>query len=142
MNYVEDLLLSKDETIEMLQVAENVLRKANRFGNVGTEMPMCILDGLEFKNLSVGTRCAAATGFVVVGPEGKIRACNHSPIKLVDYTQIENLKTNSYWKIFTQKDFLPDACAECNLTNACDGGCREAAHIYRDSICGMDPIFD
>jgi len=141
MFYIDDLLLSKEETIKMLGIAEKVLVKANRYGNVGTEMPMCILTGMEFKNLSVGTRCAAATGFVVLGPEGKARTCNHSPLKLVHYSEIEKLKINNYWQKFTQKDFLPEDCEDCKLNYACDGGCREAAHIFRGCVNGLDPIF-
>ena len=67
-------------TVQMLIIAENVLRKSNRYGNVGTELPFCLIKDLKFTNLTVGTRCAAATGFFVVGPEGKIRTCNHSPV--------------------------------------------------------------
>lgn len=141
MSHTQELLLDQDETIEMLLIAEDVLKKANRFGSVGTELPICLIKNLEFIHLSVGTRCAAGVGFFVVGPEGRIRTCNHSPIQLDSFEQIERLKTDKYWQTFTQKRYLPNNCFDCNLTNCCDGGCREAAHIYTGNLQGDDPIF-
>ncbi len=140
MFHTKELLLNKEETVQMLIIAENVLRKSNRYGNVGTELPFCLIKDLKFTNLTVGTRCAAATGFFVVGPEGKIRTCNHSPVQLFSFTNIENLKKDKYWQSFTQKNYLPENCNNCKLTNMCDGGCREAAHLHNGSIFGDDPV--
>jgi radical SAM protein with 4Fe4S-binding SPASM domain len=142
MAYAEDLLLNKDETLEMIRIAEDVLKKANRFGSVGTELPICLIKDLELTHLTVGTQCAAAINFFVVGPEGRIRTCNHSPIQLDSYKTIDNLKTNSYWRQFTQKTYLPDYCVQCSLNYRCDGGCREAAHIYTGNLCGEDPLLN
>ena len=140
MDYAEDLLLNKDETLEMLHVAEAVLKKANRFGSVGTELPICLIKDLELTHLTVGTQCAAAINFFVVGPEGRVRTCNHSPIQLDNYKAIDNLKTNAYWRLFTQKTYLPAFCVQCSLNYRCDGGCREAAHIYTGCLDGEDPL--
>ncbi len=137
----DELFLNKEETREMLSIAEEVLRKANRFGSVGTELPMCLINDMKFENLSVGTRCSAAVGFFVVGPEGRIRVCNHSPVQLFHYTEIDKVKTDDYWKTFVFKRFLPENCLHCNLNLLCDGGCREAAHIYNNHFKSEDPLF-
>jgi radical SAM protein with 4Fe4S-binding SPASM domain len=141
MLHVNELFLNSEETIQMLVSAENVLKKANRFGTVGTEMPLCLLKDLKFTNLNIGTRCSAATGFFVVGPEGFIRTCNHSPVKLVHFSELQKLKTHSYWKSFTLKDYIPDDCSGCGQLSKCDGGCREAAHVFNGNICALDPVF-
>ena len=141
MSYVDELLLNKEETIEMLKIANEVLVKANRFGSVGTELPICLVKDLDLANLTVGTRCSAGIDFFVVGPEGLIRTCNHSPVQLEHYTEIESLKLNKYWKQFTQKDYLPENCTDCSLTYRCDGGCREAAHLFTGNLKGDDPLF-
>lgn len=141
MEYTQELFLNSEETVEILDIAEEVLKRANRFGNVGTELPLCILKNKKYNNLKVGTRCAAAIGFFVVGPEGKIRTCNHSPNKLAHFTEIEQVKNSSYWRKFTQKDYLPVNCKQCTQTNQCDGGCREAAHVFSESPSDDDPIF-
>jgi radical SAM protein with 4Fe4S-binding SPASM domain len=141
MTYADELLLDKNDVIEMLQIADDVLVKANRKGSTGTEIPICLLKGLQLKNLKVGTRCSAAIDFFVVGPEGMVRTCNHSSKMLEHFTNIESLKNNEYWKIFTQKNYLPAMCKNCNYTYCCDGGCREAAHMFSGSLNACDPIF-
>lgn len=141
LDYASELLLSKEEIVEMLDIAEEILRKARRFGSVGTELPKCIVDTTKYTNLKVSTKCSAAINFFVIGPSGLIRTCNHSPVELCHFSQYETLKSNNYWKKFTQKDYLPLACTDCSHTQSCDGGCREAAHVYCGKVEDQDPIF-
>jgi radical SAM protein with 4Fe4S-binding SPASM domain len=140
ITYADELTLSIDQIREMLDTAEEVLKTANRYGSVGTELPKCIIDASRYKHLSVGTRCSAALSFFVVGPEGNIRACNHSPIRLEHIREIEKLKDNPYWKKFVFKEYLPEACSACPEMFNCDGGCREAAHIVGGGIDSIDPV--
>jgi radical SAM protein with 4Fe4S-binding SPASM domain len=37
------------------------------------------------------------------------------------------------------KDYLPKACSGCGQMAACDGGCREAAHICGGGLESLDP---
>jgi radical SAM protein with 4Fe4S-binding SPASM domain len=140
MSYIDDLSLNKEEVIRMLVIADDVLTKSNRTGSTGTEIPVCLLKDLNLKSLKVGNRCSAAIEFFVIGPDGYIRTCNHSSNQLEHYTNIEQLANNEYWKIFTQKNYLPEVCKNCSLTNCCDGGCREAAKMFRGSINSSDPV--
>ncbi|HBS87107.1 MAG: hypothetical protein A2W91_02725 [Bacteroidetes bacterium GWF2_38_335] len=142
LEYLSELMLNEKEIIEALETAENVLVKANRKGSVGTELPRCIIFGKKFVNLRVGTMCSAAREFFVVGPEGNIRTCNHSPRQLNHISDIENLKHNDYWKHFVFKEYHPEMCKECGLLFNCDGGCREAAHVYRGKLICNDPVFE
>lgn len=143
LKYAKELLLSKEEINEMLDIAEEVLRRANRSGHVGTELPKCIInDHDKYEKLKVSTKCSAAVNFFVIGPSGFIRTCNHSPVELCHYSDFETLRSNPYWKRFTQKDYYPSACIECTMISACDGGCREAAHVYCGEVDSHDPIFE
>lgn len=142
MTHANELLLDKSDTISMLQIADEVLTKAGRFGSTGTEIPICLLKNLKFTNLRVGTRCSAAIEFFVIGPDGWVRTCNHSAKQLTHFTNIESLPQNDYWKLFTQKSYLPSMCNDCSLTGKCDGGCREAAYMVNGRIDGPDPIFN
>lgn len=138
-----ELLLSAEETNEMLDVAEEVLSKANRFGHVGTELPLCIIKNPEkYKHLQVSSSCAACKGFFIVDPSGYIKACNHSPKRICHYSKIDTIEKNEYWKIFKNKDYMPEMCIGCDKTSICDGGCREAAHVFYGSIKDKDPVFD
>ncbi|OFY31977.1 MAG: hypothetical protein A2275_14345 [Bacteroidetes bacterium RIFOXYA12_FULL_35_11] len=101
IKYAKELMLEKKDVVEMLDIAEEVLQTANRKGSVGTELPKCIIpEDRNYKQLSIGTRCSAAIEFFVVGPSGYIRTCNHSPIEMNHYTEIEKIKDHPYWKKF------------------------------------------
>ncbi len=135
-----DWVLNAAEVLQMLDTAEEALTDAGRFGSVGTELPRCIVDPATYRRLTVGTRCSAAQGFFVVGPAGLVRVCNHSPVDLVHVSEIEKLKTDPYWRRFTQRDYLPKDCGGCALAAECDGGCREAAHVVGGAVDSPDPL--
>lgn len=135
-----DWELDRGQLAEMLAVAEEVLRTADRFGSVGTELPYCLIDPAKFRHLKVGTRCSAAIGFFVVDPSGYVRACNHSERRLVFWERLHEIESHPYWRRFLDRDFLPDSCRECPSVDLCDGGCREAAHIVGGDLCSIDPL--
>jgi len=141
LEYTKDLLLSVEQTNEMLDIAEEVLSTAKRYGSVGTELPKCILKRNDYVHLSVGTQCSAAIDFFVIGPAGKIRTCNHSPIEVGHISDIEAIKSEAYWKKFVMKNYHPQMCVDCKLLHDCDGGCREAAHIFSGEVDSPDPLF-
>jgi radical SAM protein with 4Fe4S-binding SPASM domain len=135
-----DLELSRAQIGEMLATADEVLRTANRDGSVGTELPKCVADPARYQRLKVGTRCSAALDFFVVDPSGWVRVCNHSPTRLVHVDQLDELKRHPYWQRFVRKDYLPAHCGGCAQIGACDGGCREAAHIVGGQPDSPDPV--
>jgi radical SAM protein with 4Fe4S-binding SPASM domain len=139
ISYAAELSLTKAQIVQMLDTAEEVLKQAGRTGSVGTELPKCVVDPSRYKQLQVGTRCSAGLSFFAIDPSGYVRACNHSPVRLVHFREIEKLKLDPYWRRFTQKDYLPAACGGCALAHDCDGGCREAAHICGGALDAPDP---
>lgn len=139
INYSE-LCLNREEIILMLDIAEEVCREANTFGSIGTELPKCIIKK-EYKMLRVGTLCSGGVDFFAIDPSGKVRPCNHSPIRLGDFRDISSAIKTDYWQKFKCKEFLPKQCFGCMLSLECDGGCREAAHIVGGSINSRDPLF-
>ena len=138
-----EYLLSLEETNEMLNTAEAVLSKANKYGHVGTELPLCAIKEPEkYSHIQVSSLCAAGKRFFIVDPSGYLKVCNHSPQRICKYTEIHNLKNNSYWNAFQRRDYIPNMCKGCDKTEICDGGCREAAHVYYGKINDEDPIFE
>ncbi|MBI5544452.1 MAG: radical SAM protein [Deltaproteobacteria bacterium] len=140
--HARDLMLDADGIRQMLATAEQVLRLANRHGNVGTELPRCLFDASAHTHLKVGSDCAAAIEFFVVDPSGYVRACNHSPERLVPFEQIEALKDHPVWRRFVAREHQPAACAGCALASCCAGGCREAARIWNGQLDSLDPVFE
>jgi AdoMet-dependent heme synthase len=123
---------------EMLNVAEDTLARAVAFGNVGTELPRCLIPAREFNHLEVGSRCSAARGFFVVGPEGRIRVCNHSETQLASVHDIERVRDDPYWKTFVFRRYTPSCRPGCAKGEGCDAGCREAMHIVAGDVSAPD----
>jgi len=135
-----DLELNALQLVEMLDTTEEVLRTANRFGHVGTELPLCLIEPSKYEHLKVGTRCSAAVGFFVIDPSGGVRVCNHSEHRLLHWRELDRVPDHPYWKRFTEKSFLPPSCLPCEHSFRCDGGCREAAHIVGGVLESLDPL--
>jgi len=127
--FADELALDSAQVNRMLAIAEEVLAAANRFGHVGTELPKCILQRNDYRHLLVSNRCAAAQDFFVIGPDGHIRTCNHSPRILEHISEIEKVQVNPYWKKFALREYHPEMCQTCPDLFDCDGGCREGAHV-------------
>ncbi|MGL4941680.1 MAG: radical SAM protein [Thermoguttaceae bacterium] len=134
------LELNSQQILEMLDTAEEVLRTANRYGSVGTELPLCLIEPAKYTHLKVGTRCSAGVDFFAIDPSGYLRVCNHSEQRLVHWRELEQLVDHAYWRRFTEKSFLPPHCQSCHLSVRCDGGCREAAHIVSGKLESLDPL--
>ena len=141
IRYQDELSLTHEQINGMLDTAEDVLKKAGRWGGAGTEIPFCVLKKYQhlYEHLKFGFLCAAAKGFFVVDPSGKIRACNHSP-RVTGHIFDKDLITDiDYWNRFASRDYIPDVCSHCTDISICDCGCREAANITAGSIRGVDP---
>ena len=113
----------------MLDEADAALRAAGRDGHVGTELPLCTFDPARLDRLRVGTRCGAANDFFVVDPSGWLRVCNHSPVRLVHWTQADTVWRQPRWRRFALHEHAGPACAGCSSLPRCDAGCPEASEI-------------
>lgn len=138
--HADELMLSCSDITVMLDTAEEVLRTADRKGNIGTELPLCLIDEDKYTHLTVGTQCSAAIDFFAIDPAGYMRVCNHSPVQICHVKEIEKAKDHPYWRQFALKDYLPSQCSGCAAMGRCDGGCREAAHIWSGQVDSLDPL--
>lgn len=140
LSYVKELKINTAEINKMLDDAEYVLSVANRYGNVGTEIPLCsINDPSKYKRLHIGYKCAAATEFFVVGPSGEIRTCNHSPRKIGHIFNPEIITDWNYWNKFAKEKLVVSECVGCMASIICSCGCREVANIMGLGVHDADP---
>ena len=136
-----ELLLTAEEVRRAADVAEACLSRAKRHGYFGTELPDCMIDAGKYKHLNVTTGCSAATDFFTVGPNGRLRVCNHSPIELLRWDEWERLPECEEWMHYVRHDYLPKMCEGCVKAAKCLGGCREAARVFAGSPIAPDPLF-
>ena len=140
LQYMNELSLSMEQINGMLDTAEEVLTLANRYGNVGTEIPKCIIASANsYKRIHVGYLCAAAKGFFVIDPAGQIRTCNHSPHIVGNVFEEPWIKDTDYWNKFAFRSYQPTACNGCSSAKNCDCGCREVTNILGLGINGIEP---
>lgn len=144
LKYRKELELSREEINGMLDTAEEVLGYADRYGFTGTEFPKCIIKkGIDhYKHLKIGTHCSAAKSFMVIGPSGQIRVCNHSPHIIGNILSTPEITDTEYLNIFLNSTYKPAKCAKCPQVQDCDAGCREVAHILNGSPSATDPLID
>lgn len=139
LKYMDELLLSREQLNGMLNITEEVLSLAHRFGHTGTEFPLCVINTPnKYKWLSYGMKCAAAKEFFVIDPSGQIRTCNHSPKVVGNILDDEIIKDKAYWDVFAKSKYHPVACQSCKSIDSCDCGCREVANILSGSPSNVD----
>lgn len=137
--YQEELALTSDELNGMLDTAEDVLTLSNRYGQTGTEIPLCAIKSTKkYKHISFGTKCAAAKDFFVIDPAGQVRTCNHSPKVVGNVFDNEIVSDTAYWNVFAHSQYHPSMCQSCKSISICDCGCREVANILHGSPCEID----
>ena len=111
MIYKDELALNREQLNGMLNIAEEVLTLSNRYGFVGTEIPLCAIDSPDnHKRLKYGTKCAAAKDFFVIDPAGQIRTCNHSPKVVGNIFDDEIITDKEYWCVFANSNYHPTMC--------------------------------
>jgi len=134
--------LSPQQIAAIPLLVDEVLAAADVPGHIGTEYPYCLAaPALErgLAKLELGTTCGAVRGFFVVGPNGRLRVCNHSPRELVHWREWRELIHDEYWRSYLDDQTLPLACADCEHGDKCGGGCREAAHVCFGCHKALDP---
>ena len=140
LSFLNELRLTPAQVNGMLDTAEEVLSYANRQGNVGTEIPYCaIKDPSKYKHIHFGFQCAAAKGFFVIDPSGKIRTCNHSPHIVGHIFGKPMIEDVDYWNLFAHSEYKPTICSSCTMAQKCDCGCREVANILYGNPREKDP---
>jgi len=143
LSHIKELSLTREQLNGMLDITEEILQLSNRVGSVGTEFPRCIINDIhKYKQLKIGSLCAAAKGFFVIDPAGWVRACNHSPRKVGHIFNETIISDVDYWNAFTNRAYIPACCVICKDVNYCDCGCRETASILYGSICAKDPCLN
>jgi radical SAM protein with 4Fe4S-binding SPASM domain len=83
--------------------------------------------------------CTSGITHCTVGPDGFVRPCTHSPLKL---GKINERSLDEIWRSDVLKywhSLIPEFCLNCSLFNQCRGGCR--ANAYHKNL-EQDPFIN
>ena len=130
------------ETISAALVAGADSLLLNRFlpGGRGLSHPELMLTAEEVREVADVAEEVLSRAKFTVGPNGMIRACNHSPVEILRWNEWERLPECEEWMHFVRHDYLPEMCTDCARAAKCMGGCREAARVFLGSPSAPDPL--
>ncbi len=103
---------------------------------------------LVYKSSLVG--CGATTREVYIAPDGKLIPCplfmsipsmySKSSVKDVPFRDIwQNDPVINEFRQYLVKPILSKACASCNISNLCRGGCRAMSYFVEGNMASKDP---
>jgi len=131
---IEPLYLTNEEMVKPL---ENLIRLKEDFGikiNTLEVIPRCALPEELRDQETFHRTCTAGGSNFMVGYEGNIRACGHSPFSEGNLLE-EGFST--IWekmKPFRDNTYIPGECEACIEINTCKGGCKFEGFSEEDSL--------
>jgi len=137
----DDLMLTDEDYIRMLEILNSVCGKYRIFGASGAPNIPCRFPDEKYRYIHIGN-CGAGIDWIVIDPSGRVRICNHSP------TILGNLLENNFSEIwnhhilraFRANEVIPEECSGCDKMQDCRGGCRAVAETYYGSLYAPDPL--
>lgn len=104
-------------------------------------MPPCLIRTERYRHIGFGY-CALGTerAYYTLGPDGRLRPCNHSPTVLGDLRRqsLREILDGPALEAYVQA--RPALCAGCRLESSCQGGCKAAAEACYGSPKEPDPF--
>ena len=141
LRHIEELLPDVPSFEKAMEIANRYAREY-RYA-IASSIPVqpCLINLTLYPYVRVGF-CVAGTenGYFTIGPDGKIRPCNHSVSILGDFfkeTFEEIIKKPLVEKF---RVAVPEICKVCSLSVICQGGCKAAAEVCSGSPGDLDPF--
>ena len=134
------LMPSVDQVRDALAVVDELAATYDLFATASIPIMPCLIDTSPYRHVGFGF-CAAGrdNAYYTVGPDGRVRPCNHSATVLGDLrTQpLAEILAGPGLSAFTAA--APDVCRPCPGLAACRAGCRAAAEVCSGSLSEPEP---
>ena len=134
------LMPSVDQVRDALAVVDELAATYDLFATASIPIMPCLIDTSPYRHVGFGF-CAAGrdNAYYTVGPDGRVRPCNHSATVLGDLrTQpLAEILAGPGLSAFTAA--APDVCRPCPGLSACRAGCRAAAEVCFGSLSEPEP---
>lgn len=140
IRHLEELLPDIKELEEALQIAQNYSYYYRYPISCSIPMQPCLFNMQAYPKLGRGF-CSAGTekAYYTIGPDGKVRPCNHTPTVIGDYFKqsMEEIQKSEVLEEF--KKAFPPICKPCPMNTVCQGGCKASAQVCYGSIYEEEP---
>ena len=135
-----DLMPSVEQVRGALALVDELAATYGLFASASIPIMPCLMDTRPYRHIGFGF-CAAGrdNAYYTVGPDGRVRPCNHSALVLGD------LRTQTLAEILAGPELAsftaaaPKVCRPCPGLAICRAGCRAAAEVCFGSISEPEP---
>jgi radical SAM protein with 4Fe4S-binding SPASM domain len=134
------LMPTVEEVRDALAAVDELAATYDLFAVSSIPIMPCLLDTSPYRHIGFGS-CAAGrdNAYYTVGPDGRLRPCNHSGTVLGD------LRTQTLAEILAGPglaeftSLAPEVCQPCPGLPTCRAGCRAAAEVCFGSLEEPEP---
>lgn len=135
-----DLLPPVEQVRDALAVVDELAAAYDVLAAASIPIMPCLVDTSPYPHVHFGFCAAGRAGaYYAIGPDGRVRPCNHSATVLGDlHTQtLAEMRAGPALAGFTAA--APAVCRPCPGLPACRAGCRAAAEVCFGSLAEPEP---
>jgi len=135
-----DMMPTVEQVQDGLAAVDEMAATYDLFATASIPIMPCLIDTNPYRHVGFGF-CAAGqdNAYYTIGPDGRVRPCNHSGTVLGD------LRTQSLAEILSGPELAtftaaaPSVCRPCPGLSTCRAGCRAAAEVCFGSLSEPEP---
>jgi radical SAM protein with 4Fe4S-binding SPASM domain len=135
-----DLMPSVEQVQGALAHVDELAAKYGLFASASIPIMPCLIDTGPYRHIGFGF-CAAGrdNAYYTVGPDGRVRPCNHSALILGDLRSQPLAEILAGPELASFTAAAPEVCRPCPGLPTCRAGCRAAAEVCFGSIAEPEP---
>ena len=135
-----DLMPTVEQVRDALAVVDEMAATYDLFASASIPIMPCLLDTSPYHHVGFGF-CAAGrdNAYYTIGPDGRVRPCNHSTTVLGDLRMHPLAEILSGPRLAEFTAAAPDVCRPCPGLATCRAGCRAAAEVCFGSLSEPEP---
>jgi radical SAM protein with 4Fe4S-binding SPASM domain len=135
-----DLMPTVPQVRQALAVVEQLAASYDLLATASIPIMPCLVDIRAYPHVRFGF-CSAGreNAYPTIGPDGRVRPCNHSAPVLGDFRRqsMAEILSNPTLAAFTAA--VPKICRPCPAFERCRAGCRAAAEVCFGSLETPEP---
>jgi radical SAM protein with 4Fe4S-binding SPASM domain len=135
-----DMMPTVEQVQDALAVVDDMASTYDLFATASIPIMPCLIDINPYRHVRFGF-CAAGrdNAYYTIGPDGRVRPCNHSGTVLGDLRAQSLAEILSGPELATFTAAAPPVCRPCPGLSTCRAGCRAAAEVCFGSLTEPEP---